>query len=75
VSPCLLQFEKAENKPVVIGWVSAAVAAFFVAEWLIHLPALDVVSHVGRCACRKLAQSKPSIMTGSMRCLCQYLHR
>lgn len=37
------KFEKAENKPVVIGWVSAAVAAFFVAEWLIHLPALDVV--------------------------------
>ncbi|KAF6261659.1 hypothetical protein COO60DRAFT_1500622 [Scenedesmus sp. NREL 46B-D3] len=37
------KFEKAENKPVVIGWVSAAVAAFFIAEWLIHLPALDVV--------------------------------
>jgi hypothetical protein len=45
--PYLLQFEKAENKPVVIGWVSAAVAAFFVAEWLIHLPALDVVSCSG----------------------------
>jgi hypothetical protein len=45
--PCLLQFEKAENKPVVIGWVSAAVAAFFIAEWLIHLPALDVVSCSG----------------------------
>jgi hypothetical protein len=40
-----LQFEKAENKPVVVGWVAAALAAFFVAEWLIHLPALDVVSH------------------------------
>eukprot|EP00882_Tetradesmus_deserticola_P001354 GHRQ01001466.1.p2 GENE.GHRQ01001466.1~~GHRQ01001466.1.p2 ORF type:complete len:143 (+),score=42.68 GHRQ01001466.1:2131-2559(+) len=37
------KFEKADNKPVVIGWVSAAVAAFFIAEWLIHLPALDIV--------------------------------
>ena len=48
-SPCcwscvLLQFEKAENKPVVIGYVAAAIFAFFTAEWLIHLPALDVVS-------------------------------
>lgn len=40
----LPQFEKAENKPVVIGWAAAAVFAFFTAEWLIHLPALDVVS-------------------------------
>jgi hypothetical protein len=39
-----LQFEKSENKPVVVGWVAAALAAFFVAEWLIHLPALDIVS-------------------------------
>ncbi|WIA11371.1 hypothetical protein OEZ85_011492 [Tetradesmus obliquus] len=37
------KFEKTENKPVVIGWVAAAVSAFFIAEWLIHLPALDVV--------------------------------
>jgi hypothetical protein len=47
VCSCLLQFEKAENKPVVIGWVSAAAAAFIIAEWLIHLPALDVVSRYG----------------------------
>jgi hypothetical protein len=39
-----VQFEKAENKPVVIGYVAAAAFAFFTAEWLIHLPALDVVS-------------------------------
>ncbi|GAX72658.1 hypothetical protein CEUSTIGMA_g114.t1 [Chlamydomonas eustigma] len=37
------KFEKVENKPVVIGYVVAAVCALIVAEWLIHLPALDVV--------------------------------
>lgn len=40
----LLQFEKTDNKPVVIGYVAAAAFAFFTAEWLIHLPALDIVS-------------------------------
>lgn len=38
------QFEKTENKPVVIGYAAAAIFAFFTAEWLIHLPALDIVS-------------------------------
>jgi hypothetical protein len=40
----LLQFEKTENKPVVIGYIAAAAFAFFTAEWLIHLPVLDFVS-------------------------------
>lgn len=41
---CFLQFEKVENKPVVIAYIIAAFAAFFTTEWLIHLPALDIVS-------------------------------
>lgn len=40
----LLQFEKAENKPIVIGYIAAAAFALITAEWLIHLPALNVVS-------------------------------
>jgi hypothetical protein len=40
-----LQFEKTENKPVVIGYVAAAAFAFITAEWLIHLPVLDFVSN------------------------------
>lgn len=34
----LVQFEKSNNKPVVVGYTIGAVAAFFTAEWLIHLP-------------------------------------
>lgn len=41
---CFPQFEKVENKPVVIAYIIAAFAAFFTTEWLIHLPALDIVS-------------------------------
>mmetsp|Transcript_9978 Transcript_9978/g.21308 ORF Transcript_9978/g.21308 Transcript_9978/m.21308 type:complete len:143 (-) Transcript_9978:1119-1547(-) len=37
------KFEKTENKPVVIGYVAAGVSAFVFAEWLIHLPALDIL--------------------------------
>lgn len=37
------KFEKAENKPVIIAWISAAAFAFFISEWLIHLPALNVL--------------------------------
>lgn len=37
------KFEKAPNKPAVIGYAAAAVLTFFTAEWLIHLPALDVL--------------------------------
>lgn len=37
------QFEKAENKPAIIGYSAAAAFVFFTAEWLIHLPALDVL--------------------------------
>lgn len=37
------KFEKAENKPVVIGYCVAAVAAFVFSEWLLHLPALDIL--------------------------------
>ena len=42
---CVLcvQFEKTDKKPAVIGWTAAAVGAFFLAEWLIHLPLLDFV--------------------------------
>ena len=38
-----MQFEKTDKKPAVIGWTAAAVGAFFLAEWLIHLPLLDFV--------------------------------
>jgi len=38
------KFEKAEKKPVIIGYGVAAVAALFITEWLIHLPLLDFVS-------------------------------
>ncbi len=41
-----MQFEKTEKKPAVIGWTAAAVGAFFVTEWLIHLPLLNVVIHL-----------------------------
>ncbi|GBF87293.1 tRNA-dihydrouridine synthase [Raphidocelis subcapitata] len=37
------KFEKAENKPVVIAYISAAAFAIFFSEWLIHLPALNVL--------------------------------
>ena len=33
-----------ENKPVVVGYIAGAAAAIIIAEWLIHLPALDIVS-------------------------------
>jgi hypothetical protein len=38
-----VQFEKSNNKPVVVGYSIAALAAFFTAEWLIHLPGLDIL--------------------------------
>ena len=38
-----MQFEKTDKKPAVIGWTAAAVGAFFLAEWFIHLPLLDFV--------------------------------
>jgi hypothetical protein len=31
-----------ENKPVVVGWLVGAVSAIVIAEWLIHLPLLNV---------------------------------
>jgi hypothetical protein len=40
------QFEKAENKPAIIGYSAAAVGALFFSEWLIHLPVFNVVSMV-----------------------------
>eukprot|EP00232_Nephroselmis_pyriformis_P019527 CAMPEP_0182880500 /NCGR_PEP_ID=MMETSP0034_2-20130328/16601_1 /TAXON_ID=156128 /ORGANISM="Nephroselmis pyriformis, Strain CCMP717" /LENGTH=157 /DNA_ID=CAMNT_0025013487 /DNA_START=1 /DNA_END=474 /DNA_ORIENTATION=- len=36
-------FEKAENKPVLVGYGVAALLAFFATEWLIHLPGLDIL--------------------------------
>lgn len=38
-----LQFERAENKPAIVAWTSAAIFAFFFSEWLIHLPGLNVL--------------------------------
>lgn len=43
------KFERAENKPAVVGYISAAVAAFIIAEWLIHLPGLKIVSKARSC--------------------------
>jgi len=37
------KFEKAENKPAVIGLSAAAAGAFFFTEWLIHLPLMNVL--------------------------------
>lgn len=37
------KFEKVENKPVVVGWLVGAVSAIVIAEWLIHLPLLNVL--------------------------------
>lgn len=37
------KFDKAENKPTVIGIGVGALAAFFFVEWLIHLPVLDIL--------------------------------
>jgi len=35
------KWEEADNKAVVVGYSAAAVAAFFISEWFIHLPVLD----------------------------------
>ena len=44
-----LQWEAAENKPVVVGLSAAAVFALFFSEWFIHLPVVDLVgSRAGR---------------------------
>ncbi|KAL4457737.1 hypothetical protein ABPG75_012602 [Micractinium tetrahymenae] len=37
------KFEKVDNKPVVIGWLAGAFFAIVVAEWLIHVPLLNVL--------------------------------
>lgn len=49
----MLQFEASENKPVVIGYIVGAVAAFIFAEWFIHLPLFNIVS----CACHYSAHA------------------
>jgi hypothetical protein len=36
-------YEKSDNKVAVVGWSAAAVGAFFIAEWLIHLPVFNVL--------------------------------
>jgi hypothetical protein len=38
-----MQFEASENKVAVVGYGAAAVVAILTAEWLIHLPGLNVV--------------------------------
>eukprot|EP00877_Chromochloris_zofingiensis_P008242 jgi/Chrzof1/3671/Cz13g04150.t1 len=35
------KWEKSENKPIVVGYVAAALFAFYISEWLIHLPGLN----------------------------------
>jgi hypothetical protein len=42
------QFEKADNKPAIIGYSAAALGAFVFCEWLIHLPVMNVVG--GSCS-------------------------
>ncbi|CAL8467120.1 g6656 [Coccomyxa elongata] len=37
------KFEKSNNKAAIVGWTAAGVGAFFVTEWLLHLPLLDVL--------------------------------
>lgn len=37
------KWEAAENKPIVVAYLSGAVIALFVGEWLIHLPALNIL--------------------------------
>lgn len=37
------QFEKADNKPALLGWGVAGLSVFFFSEWLIHLPGLNFV--------------------------------
>lgn len=37
------KFEQAENKVAIAGWFVAAFAAITMAEWLIHLPGLNVL--------------------------------
>ncbi len=44
-----LQFEKSNNKAAIVGWTAAGVGAFFVTEWLLHLPLLDVVRYALCC--------------------------
>ena len=57
LSSICLQFEKTEKKPAVIGWTAAAVGAFFLAEWLIHLPLLNVVSYRIMCHCLHMMET------------------
>lgn len=44
---CCHQFEKADNKPALLGWGVAGLSVFFFAEWLIHLPGLNFVRSGG----------------------------
>jgi hypothetical protein len=37
------QWEAAPNKVAIAGWMTGAISAIFVAEWLIHLPGLNVL--------------------------------
>lgn len=37
------RFDKAQNKPAVIGYSAAAIGAFFAAEWIMHLPLLNAL--------------------------------
>ncbi|KAI3436689.1 hypothetical protein D9Q98_006104 [Chlorella vulgaris] len=37
------KFEKADNKPVVIGYLAAAIGAIVAAEWFIHLPLFNIL--------------------------------
>jgi hypothetical protein len=76
----LLQWEKADNKPVIVAYFAAAFGALFTAEWLIHLPALDFVSgpllhHANPCGTENAkAAAVTSPAQGTMLCLDRRSH-
>ncbi|EIE26783.1 hypothetical protein COCSUDRAFT_64655 [Coccomyxa subellipsoidea C-169] len=37
------KFEKSDKKAAIVGWTAAGVGAFFITEWLLHLPLLDAL--------------------------------
>lgn len=51
------QFEKADNKPALLGWGVAGLSVFFFSEWLIHLPGLNFVRAYGF-ACDRVCHAR-----------------
>lgn len=56
VSHTNTQFEKADNKPALLGWGFAGLSVFLFSEWLIHLPLFNFV-RVYWCAAADLNRS------------------